>query len=54
MKKHISKLKLITGSDASVIHTVEIYEKSGDSSTIVFGTYVKNKKVKDEDMKPPK
>lgn len=53
VKKHISKLKLLTDGDASVIRTVEIYEKSGDKSVIVFGTYTKNAKVKDEDMKPP-
>jgi outer membrane lipoprotein-sorting protein len=53
VKKHISRLKLFTGKDASVVHTVEIHEKSGDKSIIVFGKYTKNAKVKDEDMKPP-
>ena len=53
VKKHISRLELYTGSDASIIRSVEIHEKSGDSSVIVFGAYTKNAKVKDKDMKPP-
>ncbi len=54
VKKHIAKLELYTAADASVIRTVEIHEKSGDKSIIVFGTYTKNAEVKDEDIKPPK
>jgi outer membrane lipoprotein-sorting protein len=53
VKKHVAKLELFTDSDASVIRTVEIHEKSGDKSIIVFGEYKKNAKVKDEEMKPP-
>lgn len=53
VKKHIAKLKLFTDADASVLRTVEIHEKSGDKSIIVFGAYTKNAAVKDEDIKPP-
>ncbi len=53
VKKHIAQLKLLTDSDASVVRTVEIHEKNGDASVIVFGTYTKNAKVADKDMKPP-
>ncbi len=53
VKKHIARLKLFTDGDASVVRSVEIHEKSGDKSFIVFGAYEKNKKVKDKEMKPP-
>ena len=53
VKKHIAKLALYTDADAAVVRSVEIHEKSGDKSIIVFGTYTKNAKIKPGEMKPP-
>ena len=54
VKKHIASLKMQAREGGAVVERIEIHEKNGDQSIIVFGKMTKNEPVDPSYIKPPK
>jgi outer membrane lipoprotein-sorting protein len=54
VKKHISSLSMQAKDRGAVVERIEIHEKNGDKSLIVFGKMTKNEPVDADFIRPPK